>query len=148
MNIQVRSRSGVQVRFLQPEEYPMADEFFSREGIPRLDPNWSKIVAAIDLATGKVEGVMCLQVVAHAEPIWLSPDYRGDGIWRGMAETMDGYLTEMARQGALAGVYSQPTHPEAEHLCQAMGMRLSGHPLYVKNYLEEDETAYHYAGHL
>jgi hypothetical protein len=125
---------SIQVRFLEPREYPLADKFFDREGIPRLDPNWSKIGAAIDLDTGRIVGAICLQLVAHVEPIIIAKAYRGSGLWREMAEIMDGYLSTMARQGAIAGVYAQPTHQVAEHLCQEMGMSPCEHNLWVKIY--------------
>lgn len=128
---------SIQVRFLEPDEYHLIDDFFDREKCPRLDPQWSKVIAAIDSDSTRVIGIMCLQLVAHAEPIIIDPAYRGNGVWREMAEVLDGYLTEMARQGAIAGIYNQPTHEMAEHLCEEMGMIRCEHPLWMKIYNPE-----------
>lgn len=121
---------GVKVKFLEPEEFYLADQFCDAQGIPRLDPNWSKVIAAIDVEKGVVVGIMAAQMVIHAEPIWIDEAYREQGLWREMADMMDGYLVMVG----VAGVYNQPTHPEAEHLCVAMGMTRCEHPLYLKRY--------------
>ena len=120
------------IRFLSPEEYPMLNEFFQRENCPPLDPMFSRVVAAVD--NGKVVGAMCLHLVAHAEPIWIDQAYQGTGLWKDLTDKMDGYLTELGRQGALYGVYTQPTREETKYICQQMGYVESPHPLWVKHY--------------
>jgi len=117
-------------RFLNEEEYYLADQFFEDQQVPKLDPKWSKVIAAIDMDIPKVVGIMCLQLVAHAEPIMIEKEYREQGIWREMAEMMDGYLFA----SGVPGVYTQPTNPTAKALTEKMGFEESKHPLCVKIY--------------
>lgn len=121
---------NITVRFLDPGEYPLIDRFFDEEKVPRLDPLWSKVVAAFDTITGQVVGIMVLQLVGHAEPIIIDPAYRGEGIWRPMAEMMDGY----AEFVCIPGLYTQPTNPAARAICEKMGFEERDHPLWCKIY--------------
>jgi len=121
---------NITVRFLDPSEYPLIDRFFDEEGVPRLDPAWSKVVAAFDTSIGQVVGIMVLQLVAHAEPIIIDPAYRGEGIWRPMAEMMDGY----AEFVCIPGLYTQPTNPAAHAICEKMGFEEREYPLFCKIY--------------
>lgn len=121
---------GVEVRFLTPEEYPLINHFFDSQNVPRLDPNWSKVVAAVDKASGQVVGIMCLQLVAHAEPIIIDPAYRGRGLWREMADMMDGYAGTVG----LPGLYTQPTSEVSAILASRMGFTEMAYPLYLKIY--------------
>ena len=127
--------SNVSVRFLEPEAFYLVDAFCQRQGIPLLDPKFSKVVAAIDLDSGEVVGIVAAQMVLHAEAIWVDEASRGGRIWLDMAEMMDSYLMVM---GA-AGVYNQPTNPTAEKLAEKMGYVKSDKPLYVKSYTKAEE---------
>lgn len=119
----------ITIRFLEPEEYSKINHFFDNEGVPRLDPNWSKVVAALT-PEGEVVGIMCLQLVAHAEPIVIKPDFRKQGLSDQMAQMLDGYVMGVG----LPGLYTQPTNPLAVAICEKMGFEPSDHPLYVKVY--------------
>ena len=124
----------IQTTFIDPDQFYLVDDFCDSEGMLRLNPHTSRVVASIDTEIGKVVGIMVLQLVAHAEPIWIKEDYQGKGIWRDMADMMDGYLYQMAEQGVLGGVYTQPTRDETKVLCEKMGYYEAKHPLYVKMY--------------
>lgn len=124
----------IKTMFIEPDQFYLVDEFTDSENISRLNPAFSRVVAAVDTESGKVVGIMVVQMVLHAEPIWIKEEYQGRGIWREMAETMDGYLMEMAAQGIVAGVYTQPTRPETKAICEKMGYYEAEHPLYVKLY--------------
>lgn len=125
---------NTRVVFLEPEQWYLLDSFCDREGIPRLDPAWARVVAAIDLDSTQIVGIMTLQLVAHAEPIWISQAYQGNGLWREMADTLNGYLQEMANQGALKGIYTQPTSEETRAICRKMGFYEAENPLFIKEY--------------
>jgi len=123
-------QGNIKIKFLGPDEYYLIDHFFDEEKVPRLDPNFSKVVAAIDTAKGRVVGIMCLQLVAHAEPIIIDAEYRQQGVWWDMAQMMNGYVSSMG----LPGLYTQPTHDAARHMCEKIGFVEVEHPLYVKIY--------------
>lgn len=128
-------KDNITVRFLNPDEYSLIDRFFDDEKVPRLDPVWSKVVAAFDTTTDQVVGIMVLQLVAHAEPIIIDPVYRGEGIWRPMAEMMDGY----AEFVCIPGLYTQPTGEAAKAICRKMGFEEREHPLWCKLYSQNIE---------
>lgn len=120
----------IEYRFLQPDEFHLIDHYFDQENVARLDPEWSKVAAAIDLDTNQIIGIMCLQMVPHLEPIIVDPAYRGRGLWEPMAQLMDGYCNVLQ----IPGAYTQPTHAKAEAMATAMGFERRNHPLYVKLY--------------
>lgn len=114
------------VKFLEQEQYYLIEKFFDREGVPRLDPQFSKVVAAWD--GDQVVGILVLQLVAHVEPFIIEPDYREQGLWREMGEMMAGYAGAVG----LPGVYTQPTHPEARAMCEKLGFEEQPHKLWLK----------------
>ncbi len=118
----------VEVRFLAPDEYWRIDPLFDREGTPRLDPNFSKVVVALD--GDRVAGIMVMQMVLHVEPIVIEPEYRKQGLWRPMAEMVDGYLSV---SGA-AGAYAQPIHESTKHMCREWGFEELANNLFCKLY--------------
>lgn len=120
---------------LDPEQYYLLEEFCNEEGIPILNPEWSKVVVAIDETTNKIVGIVVCQMQAHMEPMWIKKEYQGKGIWEEMAEVIEGYLDVLAfSQGAQIGVYNQPTNAAAERICRMKGYEKSDKPLYVKIY--------------
>lgn len=123
--------------FVEPEQFYLVDEFCDSEGIPKLNPNFSKVVAAIDVDTEKVVGLIAAQMVLHTEPIWINEAYRSQGIWREMAEMFEGYMSHMAEIGAIAGLYTQPTNDESRAIAKKMGFYESENPLYIKLYNKE-----------
>lgn len=117
-----------EVRFLAPDEYWRIAPLFEAEAAPLPDPNFSKVLVALD--GEKVAGLMVAQMVLHVEPIIIEREYRGTGVWRDMAEMMDGYLEACGMMGA----YAQPVHESTKHMCEALGYIEMQHPLYLKIY--------------
>ena len=127
--------NDVAIRMLDPEQFWMLEEFCEEEGIPMLNSEWARVVAAIDETTGKIVGIVVCQMQAHMEPMWIKKEYQGRGIWEEMAEVIEGYLDVLAfSQGAQIGVYNQPTNAAAERICRMKGYEKSNKPLYVKVY--------------
>ena len=69
-------------------------------------------------------------MVPHAEPIVVREDHQGTGLWKDLADTMDGYLQALQ----VPGVYTQPIHSTSEAICNKMGFEPAAHPLWVKMY--------------
>jgi hypothetical protein len=127
--------NNVAIRMLDPEQFWMLEEFCEEEGIPMLNPEWSRVVVAVDEVTEKVVGVVVCQMQAHMEPMWIKKEYQGKGIWEDMAEVIEGYLDVLAfSNGVKIGVYNQPTNAAAERICRMKGYEKSDRPLYVKVY--------------
>jgi len=119
---------GLVVRFLEPDEYWRIAPLFEQEKAPVPDPGFSKVLVAMD--GEKVAGMMVAQMVLHVEPIIIEREYRGTGVWREMAEVLDGYLETCGMMGA----YAQPVHESTKHMAEQMGYVEMKHPLFLKLY--------------
>lgn len=120
---------------LDPEQYYLLEEFCANQNIPMLNPEWSKVVAAIDTEAGKVVGIVVCQMQLHMEPIWIQKEYQGKGIWEMMADVMEGYLGALAfGSGEKISVWNQPTNAAAERICRLRGYVQGQRPLWYKVY--------------
>lgn len=124
-------------KFLSPEEFYLLDEFFDREGVPRLDPTFAKVAAAIDPEKGKVVGFVTLQLVAHAEPIIIEEEYRGQGVWRQICRMIDEYAT----LSGVPGVFTQPNSEQTKHMAAEMGCVPCGTELWAKVFYDVNKLA-------
>lgn len=126
---------NIRTRVLEPEEFYLLEPLIEA-GAPPLDPDWSRVIASIDQDSGQIVGFIALQMILHAEPIVIKPEFREQGLWRELAEFTDGYL----RTIGVRGIYNQPTNEKAEAICEKMGMVRSDYPLWVKTYPVEAEV--------
>lgn len=123
----------IETRFLEPDEFHLINEYFDRDGVPRPDPQWSRVIAAVDTDKDLVVGIVCLQLVAHLEPIIVHPDYRGQGIARELAQMIDGYVTGTG----LPGAYCQPINDKSKAVARSIGFIPLEHEFYLKLYTPE-----------
>ena len=123
-------------RWLEPNEYPLLDFYFAEEKVPRVDPNFSRVLAAFSPA-GDLVGFLCLQLVAHAEPIFVKPEHRRSGVASFLTQAMDSYADTLG----LAGLYTQPTNEAAEKLVELVGFTKLPHPIWLKTYLNNYDRA-------
>lgn len=121
-------RLDVEVRFLEPDEWWRIAPLFESESAPLPDARFSRVIVAMDGDT--VAGVMVAQMVLHVEPIIVKREYRSRGVWQGMAEMMDGYLSSVG----VAGAYAQPVHDSTKHMAKQMGYVEMEHALWLKIY--------------
>lgn len=127
--------SNIVIKMLDPEQHYLLEEFCEEEKIAVPNPEFSKVVAAIDMDSQKVVGVVVCQMQIHTEPIWIKKEYQGDGLWQDMCDTLEGYLDVLAfTSGVNIGVYNQPTNAAAERICRMRGYDKSEKPLYTKVY--------------
>lgn len=116
-------------RFLDVNEYHLATPFFDECEAPRLDPNFSRVLGAFT-PEGELAGFVSLQLVAHAEPIFVEPAYRNSGLGLNLTQKMDDYCQALG----LPGLYVQPTNLAAQKLASCVGFEPSEHSLWVKMY--------------
>lgn len=119
---------GLEVRFLEPDEYGKIGHLFTEEQAAMPDPLFSKVLVALD--GEKIAGIMVAQMALHVEPIIIEKEYRGTGVWKEMADMLDGYLSGTG----IAGAYAQPVHASTKHMCEQMGYTEMEHSLYLKIY--------------
>jgi ribosomal protein S18 acetylase RimI-like enzyme len=124
--------NGLRFKFLSPEEYYLIEHIFEAENVPPPDPQWSKIIVALT-PEGAVAGMICMQLIAHAEPIVVAPGFQGLGLGETLARMMDAYAEELQ----VAGLYTQPTNAASRGLAQKVGFQPAPFPLYVKIYNQE-----------
>lgn len=120
----------IRYKVLDPEQYYLLDRFYEGAAIPRPDPTFSRVFAAIDESIGQIIGFITLQLVAHAEPIYIDPAYREMGVW----STLCAMLDANAIGSGLVGIYTQPTTPKTKHMCESFGFHEMEHPLFCKIY--------------
>lgn len=129
---------NVIVRVLEPEQYYLLEEFCREEGIEAPSPEFSWVVAAIDLQIEKIVGIVVTQMLIHAEPIHIKKEYQGHGLKEELMDRMEGRLDASALQlGKPIHVYNQPTNAAAERICRQRGYVKSDKPLYNKIYSGE-----------
>lgn len=121
---------NIVTKFLEPEDFTLLEPYFSAEGVPVPEPAYSRVLAAIDLDKGEIVGIVCLQLVAHVEPLIVHPEYRRRGIGRMLAEEIDGYITGVG----LPGVYCQPVNEKSQAIARETGYEPVEHQLYLKIY--------------
>lgn len=121
--------TGYELKWLDPEDYELIAPYFREEQSPMPNPQFSRVLASLT-PEGQLAGFVVLQLVAHAEPIWVDPKHRGNKIASQLTEGMDGYLRGLN----LPGVYTQPSNPTAEALCRKAGLEPAPFPLWVKVY--------------
>jgi len=100
-----------------------------------LNPDWSKVVAAIDLNSSKVVGIMVAQMQIHVEPIWVKEDYRNKKVSNQLADALDGYLDGLAlSSGQPIGAWANPSNLAAERICRLRGFQQCANPVFTKTY--------------
>ena len=127
--------SMVIVRPLEQNEYHLLDTFCEEENIPRLNPEWSKVIAAIDEDSGRVVGIMVAQMQIHVEPIWIKEGYRNKKVSADLADALDGYLDGLAvSSGQRIGVWANPTNLASERIVRLRGFQQCESPVFTKVY--------------
>lgn len=130
----------IRYKVLAPDEYHLLDRFYTDPGCIRLDPGFSRVFAAIEDDPGTLDSALIppspprvvafivLQLVAHAEPIYVEPAYRAAGVWQFLAAMLEAYCLG----SGVGGVYTQPTTDKTRHMCEEMGWVEMEHPLYLR----------------
>ena len=109
-----------------PDAVPMAKKIEEMQGIVIAHPR----LAIIEVATvdAKIAGYGVSQLMFHAEPIYVLPEYRGSGIAEELASRVVKRITE-ANGKAFVSI---ATNPFAERLCIEQGMERVEGTLYRK----------------
>ena len=102
------------------------DAIIKRSGWIPINDHVAKILVAID--AGSVVGFHVLQMFPHAEPLWVDPAYRGEGVAEELADRMLEFLDSIGARGFMVIADS----PHAEKLCKERGMKRVTSPVYIK----------------
>lgn len=76
---------------------------------------------------GRIIGFVVLQMFPHAEPLYVDPQFRGQGIAEELSERICSFMREVRARGWMVIADS----PFAEKLCEAQGMKRVEKPVYL-----------------
>lgn len=90
--------------------------------------NWDMTrVRVVEDDQGKLLGFGALQMMPHAEPLYVAPEARATGVAEALADDMLQFLTDMHARGWVVVADS----PHAQKLCEERGMVKMNSPVYV-----------------
>lgn len=111
----------VHYRFVAPEDYSILEPVFKAYGSEVPDPKLSRIACAS--LNGEIIGFYCLQLVAHAEPMWIKPDFRGSTVAARLIQ-----MINEQRQDKRAYVVCDTE--ESQRMCEKLGLKRVESPVY------------------
>lgn len=128
---------AIEYRFLSSEEFYLLEPFWDTQPhVPRLHPQFAKVAAAFD--GDRVVGFIALQLVAHAEPIMILPEYQQKGVWKPLCKMLDTF----AAMSGLMGLYTQPKDEKTEAMARMMGCFPCERSLWAKIYYSEVSSVF------
>ena len=110
------------------EAVRLLDEYMASKGWPPLNPFISRVLVAKD-DHGAIAGIHVLQLLPHAEPLVVEPEYRGSGVAEELAARMTDYLAEM---NTPVFFVTTATNPFVKKLCESNGMKETPLVVYSK----------------
>lgn len=113
--------------FLDPEEFHLLKPIFDEYNAILPLKSVSQIAIATDETTNEIVGFYCFQLLPHAEPLWIHPNFRNKGIWVKLVE-MIYPLTERFS----SPTFIHATTPEVEEMCKRLGLTKVTYPVYIK----------------
>jgi hypothetical protein len=108
------------------EDWERIENILASRGWMSLNRNTSRIRVA-EGEGGKLVGFYVLQMIPHAEPMWVAPSARASGVADELADDMLQFLTEVNARGWMIVADS----PFAEKMCEARHMKRIKSPVYV-----------------
>jgi len=125
---------AIQYGFLPKEHYPLLIPIFEQEGVDISeipDPSFSRIAGAYEGT--QLVGIYCLQLMQHAEPLWIHPDYRKNGtkIILNLVHMIDGIRGE-------GKVFIIAENKESEKMCRELGLKQIEFPVFIKESKENN----------
>jgi len=111
--------------FLDPEDYHRLTPIFEEnEGALPL-PSISQIAVVEREDTNEIVGFYVFQLIPHAEPMWIHPDFRSSGVWVQLASMIEPLTNRR-------DTYIIATTPQTIAMCDRLGLAKIEHPVYVK----------------
>lgn len=107
--------------FLEPEDYDALVPIFKFYGGEVPDPKLSRVAYASE--GGEIIGFYCLQLVAHAEPLWVHPRFRGSPVAARLIQ-----MINEQRKDKRAYVICDTE--ESQRMCEKLGLRRVESPVY------------------
>ncbi|MCE5309637.1 MAG: GNAT family N-acetyltransferase [Acidobacteriales bacterium] len=118
----------VTVRHIPPEEWERLRGTYEQQGdtLPRAEQN-TAIVAEVD---GKIVGMWGINLLIHAGPLWVDPEWRGKGVPDQMGVALD----ELVKNAGGKGYLMFPSNKGSEQVAVRMGLKPAAWKIYVKEF--------------
>lgn len=116
----------VTCRQLPAEEWDRLETIYRQQSdaLPEAAQN-TAIVAECD---GRIVGMWGINLVAHAGPLWVDPEWRGKGV----SDQMNAALNELLRDAGAKGYLMFPSNEASEKVAVRVGLTLTGWKVYKK----------------
>ena len=105
----------MKIEALPPERWSDVAKAYSHTDEPFPAPEHTLMLAAMD--GEKIVGVLCVQKLICASPLWIAPEYRGNGIAEGLANEAVKLASSTGMQGMVIS-----DNPFVEKILYAVGM--------------------------
>jgi hypothetical protein len=79
-------------------------------------------VVAIDVETGQLAGYWVAMTVVHLEPVYILPEFRGETVWRALADRIQEPFRENPGSGFY--VFIPKGRDDLKHMAASEGMRI------------------------
>ena len=112
-------------RWLEPSEVPILEPVLESNHWSSLNANTCRVRAAFD--GSKLVGFLVLQQFPILGPMWIDPNYRGDGLPGRLALEMRDFLKDIEVRGFLVIAESEFT----EIMCRHFGLKKVDSPVYM-----------------
>ena len=105
----------VTYRQISPDEWGRLQEIYRENGaeLPEAERN-TAIVAEV---AGRVVGMWGINLVIHAGPLWVDPEWRGKGVSDGMSKALDALVRPLA-----SGYLMFPSNAASERVARRIGL--------------------------
>lgn len=126
--LETATLSTITYKWLDGDSVHEIDPILASRGLPSLNPETTRILAAYD--GDKLVGFLVLQLFPHMEPLYVDPSYRGNG-----AEIANKLIDDMfafAEICQIRGFMCVADSPHAEKLCRERGLIKLADPVYIK----------------
>lgn len=116
----------LEFRWLEGGELTQLEPLLESRGHMSLNNNMARALCAFD-TNGNIAAFHVLQMIPHAEPLYVNPTYRGTGLAEDLADRMVSFLRSCNARGFMVVA----DNPASVKLCEQFGMRKVDSPVYV-----------------
>jgi ribosomal protein S18 acetylase RimI-like enzyme len=117
---------AIEYKWLDNDSVEALDAVMIAHSMPVLNRHTTRVRAAYD--GDRLVGFLVLQLFPHMEPIYVDPEYRGNGISKQLVDDMYEFMNECQIRGFMCMAES----PNSEKICQGLDMTKIEIPVYIK----------------
>lgn len=108
---------NLKARMLQRDELFRLKKFY-RMNDSKMNPEDLYSASVIETSDEKIVGMLGLELIPHAGPLYVLPEFRGHGLAVQLYRTIEANLTKKPR----TGYYTFPSNDISKHIAQKLGL--------------------------